>query len=334
MKGSTPIPPVEIGGTLIHPGKRGRVELPAARLPTGSPLSIPVEVLHGRRPGPRLWLTAAIHGDELNGVEIIRQVLAACSPRHLAGTLIAVPVVNGYGFITQSRYLLDRRDLNRSFPGSSRGSLAAQLARLLMREVIEGSDYGIDLHTGSGDRTNLPQIRGNLEDPDTRRIAAAFGAAVSIHATVRDGSLRAAATERGVRVLVYEGGEARRYNRIAVDAGTRGILQVLSELGMRNGPPPSTPSPPESRTTSWVRAGKSGLVRIEVTPGAQVEKGDRIGIIANAFGDKGLVVKARTGGVVIGVTRQPMVNRGDALVHIAELLPPSGAFPEDGNPHR
>lgn len=314
-------PPIRVGTLEVPPGERGRLELEAARLATGSPLGIPVEVVHGRRPGPRVWLTAAIHGDELNGVEIIRQVLAEVTPARLRGTLIAVPIVNVHGFITESRYLPDRRDLNRSFPGSARGSLAARLAHLLMHEVIEGADVGIDLHTGAGDRTNLPQVRCNLDDPGTRRLAIAFGAPLVVHASLRDGSLRAAATGGGARVLVYEGGEARRFNADAIEAGTRGVLRVLGALGMWNGAVAPHPPPLESRSTRWVRAGRSGLVRLTVEPGMQVTKGAGIGVIKDAFGDRVLRVRAPISGLVIGQTRQPNVNRGDALVHLAEVRP-------------
>jgi predicted deacylase len=319
-----PRPPITVAGTQIEAGTRGRVELPAARLATGSPLGIPLEVVHGRRPGPRVWLTAAIHGDELNGVEIIRQVLSELNPRNLLGTVLAVPIVNVHGFITESRYLPDRRDLNRSFPGSARGSQAARLAHLLLTQVVNGGDVGIDLHTGSAERTNLPQLRANLEDPDTRRLAVAFGAPVMIHASVRDGSLRAAATAAGARVLVYEGGEARRFNRVAIDAGTAGVLRVLQVLGMRGAGAARTPPPAElleSSSTRWVRAGRSGLVRLDVEPGSRVEKGQRIGVIKDAFGDRRLRVSAPETGIVIGMTRQPNVNRGDALVHVARVRP-------------
>lgn len=313
-----------MAGVRVMAGSRARAELPAARLATGSPLGIPLEIVHGRRPGPRVWLTAAIHGDELNGIEIIRQVLGELNPRHLSGTVLAVPIVNVHGFITESRYLPDRRDLNRSFPGSARGSQAARLAHLLLTQVVQGGDVGIDLHTGSAERTNLPQVRANLEDPETRRLALAFGAPVMIHATVRDGSLRAAATAAGARVLVYEGGEARRFNRGAIDTGTAGVLRVLQALGIRGGAPPRPPAPAElleSTTTRWVRAGRSGLARLEVEPGDRVEKGQRIGVIKDAFGDRRLRVRAPEEGIIIGMTRQPNVNRGDALVHVAQVQP-------------
>ncbi|MFW6198438.1 MAG: M14 family metallopeptidase, partial [Acidobacteriota bacterium] len=161
----------EIGGERVAPGETRRLDLPVARLPTQQMLSLPVKVLHGSRPGPRLWLSAAIHGDEVNGVEIIRRVLDAVRPEELAGTVVAVPIVNVFGFVQQSRYLPDRRDLNRSFPGSRRGSLAARLARLFLTEVVERCSHGIDLHTGSLHRSNLPQVRGDLDDPETRRCA-------------------------------------------------------------------------------------------------------------------------------------------------------------------
>lgn len=314
--------PVEVAGERIGPGERRRIELAAARLATGSSMFLPVEVVCGARPGPRVWLSSTLHGDELNGIEIIRRVLAETSPRRLSGTLIAVPIVNVFGFITESRYLPDRRDLNRSFPGSARGSLASRLAHLLMTEVVDGCDYGIDLHTGSDDRTNLPQIRANLEDARTRKLALAFGAPVVIHSEVRDGSLRAAAAGQGARVLVYEGGEAHRFNRPAIEAGTTGILRVLKALEMRTtAPPPPEASPLESRSSAWIRAGRSGLARLEVEPGSRVTKGQTLGVIQDAFGDRILRVKANRSGIVLGLTRQPNVNRGDALVHVAEVIP-------------
>jgi len=312
--------PIQVGGATIAPGRTQRVELPAARLVTGRAMAIPVEIVRGRRPGPRVWLSGAVHGDELNGIEIIRRVLTGITPGRLRGTVLAVPIVNVWGFITESRYLPDRRDLNRSFPGSPRGSLASRLAHTFMTEVVEGCDYGIDLHTGTDERTNLPQIRGDLSDPETLRIARVFRASISIHATVRDGSLRAAATARGARVLVYEGGEAGRFGRNAVERGVEGVLRVLTALGMIDGPTPGPGRPPESLETTWTRAGRSGLFHLEVEPGDLVRKGQRLGIIQDAFGERRLQVKSRVEGLVIGLTRHPLVNRGDALVHVARLL--------------
>jgi uncharacterized protein len=320
MSGASEWGEIEVGGAAIAPGQRKRIELPAARLATGSAMSLPLEVLHGRRPGPRLWLSGAIHGDELNGIEIIRRVLELVSPGRLRGTLLAAPIVNVFGFITESRYLPDRRDLNRSFPGSPRGSLASRLAHLFMTQVAEGCDYGIDLHTGTDARTNLPQLRADLSDPETLRLARVFGATINIHAGLRDGSLRAAATGRGARVLVYEGGEAGRFGRDAVERGVAGILRVLAFLEMTRDAALPGPEPLTSLETAWIRAGRSGLAHLEVHPGDRVRKGQLLGRIQDAFGERVLQVRSRTDGLVIGLTRHPLVNRGDALVHVARVL--------------
>ena len=226
------MPDITIADTPVSPGRRQRIEIPVAKLPTETWMSILVDVVHGSAPGPCLWLSAAIHGDELNGVEIIRRVLEQVTPDKLHGCLISVPIVNVFGFIEQERYLPDRRDLNRSFPGSSTGSLAARLANLFMTEVVSHCTYGIDLHTGSNHRANLPQIRGNLVDPETRRCAEAFAAPVMIHAETRDGSLRHAATAKGIHVLLYEAGEPMRFDADAIEIGTEGVMRVMAAFNM------------------------------------------------------------------------------------------------------
>lgn len=202
-----------IGGTAVSPGSRVTIDLPMARLYTHNEITLPVHVVHGRRAGPVFFVCAAVHGDEINGVEIIRRLLKIKALNHLKGTLLAIPIVNPFGFIQRSRYLPDRRDLNRSFPGSSKGSLAGRLAHLFMTEIAERCDFGIDLHTGSNFRTNLPQIRACLNDSQTRELASAFGAPVIVPSVLRDGSLRGAISELGKPVLVYEGGEASSLTR-------------------------------------------------------------------------------------------------------------------------
>jgi len=316
--------PVEIAGTTVAPGRRRLIEVPVARLPTTTRFNLPIVVLNGQRPGPRLWLSAVIHGDELNGLEIIRRVLEVLRPRRLAGMLLAVPVVNVFGMVTETRYLPDRRDLNRSFPGSPRGSLAAQLANLFMSNVVAASDMGIDLHTGSDHRFNLPQIRGDLEDPATLRLAQAFGAPVSVHSPLRDGSLREACRRRGIPVVVYEGGEADRFNETAIRAGVDGVLRVLADLGMRpDDEPPPAAATTVVRHTHWVRARRTGILRSPVRAGQRVARGDLLGIIADAVGDSRATMKAPFEAVVIGNTQHPLVNRGDALWHLADLDPAS-----------
>ncbi len=311
---------VEIAAEKIAPGKRHHIELPVARLPTQTMLSLPITVVNGLESGPRLWLSAAIHGDEINGVEIIRQVLEAIDPKKLRGTLIAVPIVNVFGFIEQSRYLPDRRDLNRCFPGSASGSLAARLAHLFMSEIVSNSTHGIDLHTGAIHRTNLPQIRANLKDEETYNCAKAFGAPIMVHSSTRDGSLRQAATTRGIPVLLYEAGEALRFDRFAIKVGVEGILRVMEGLNMYALPFSSTPViPVEVSQTKWVRASRSGLFRIKVSLGETVEKKQVLGIISDAMGETNIKVRSSIRGIAIGYTQNPLVNQGDAIVHLATV---------------
>lgn len=311
---------IEIGGVSIPPATRKRLEIPVAGLPTQTMLSLPVAVVNGTHPGPIVWLSGAIHGDEVNGVEIIRQVLKQVKPKQLTGTLIAVPIVNVFGFIEQSRYLPDRRDLNRSFPGSPRGSLAARLAHLFMTEIVSRCTHGIDLHTASGHRINLPQIRANLQDSETERCARAFGAPVMIHASTRDGSLRQAASKRGIPVLLYEGGEALRFDPDAIDAGVQGILRVMACLGMYSCAIASEAKSPLSvQKSQWVRASRSGILRLRIQLGQQVEKKQSLGAIADPFGETTSQVYAPCQGLAIGYSQNPLVNQGDAIVHLATL---------------
>jgi len=321
-------PSFTIGDLDVTAGRSAIGELPVSRLVTGTQVSIPVHVFHGRHDGPVVWLSAAVHGDEIGGVEIIRRALGAVDPKTLAGTLVAVPIVNVHGFLAGDRYLPDRRDLNRSFPGSPNGSLAARIANLFMAEIVERCDVGIDLHTGSDHRTNLPQIRADLDDDRTRDLAIAFGAPLMMHAKLRDGSMRAAATSTGSTVLLYEGGEAWRFDRAAIDAGVTGVGRVLTRLGMLeaadepmalDGSVAARP-PAESRSSSWVRVRRSGIALIHVELGQIVERGEVIATVRDAVGRQLSRTRASRSGMVIGHTQQPLVNQGDAIIHIAELL--------------
>ncbi|MBP0019157.1 MAG: succinylglutamate desuccinylase/aspartoacylase family protein [Cyanobacteria bacterium SBLK] len=302
------------------PEKRQRIEIPVARLPTQTLLSLPVTVIHGREAGAILWLSAAIHGDELNGVEIVRQVVGHIRPENLSGTLITVPIVNIFGFLQQSRYLPDRRDLNRCFPGSPKGSLASRLAHLFMEEIVNRSTHGIDLHTASDGRTNLPQIRANLEHEETYRFAREFGAPVMMHSNTRDGSLREAAGQKGIPVLLYEAGEALRFDRNAIRIGVEGVFRVMAALEMLS---PIAIDPVsesvEVHSSKWVRASRSGILRLSIALGEKVEKWQAIGTIFDAFGEKTVSVRANLTGLVIGYAQNPLVNQGDAIVHIAML---------------
>jgi predicted deacylase len=320
----------EIGPVRVRAGRKQALALPITRLVTGADVDLPVRVVHGRQDGPTVWIDAAIHGDEAVGVEVIRQVLADLDAKKLRGTVIAVPIVNVLGFMNGDRYLPDRRDLNRSFPGSRRGSLAARIAHLVMTEVVAKCEVGIDLHTGSDRRTNLPQIRADLEDARTRELSLAFGAPVMLHARLRDGSLRAAAREAGAKVLLYEAGEAWRMDAWAVEAGVRGVRRVLAHLGMVD--PLEGDSPPttlESWRSGWVRARGTGMLHLEAELGQHVTRGQRLGGLFDSFGKRVRLVHADRDGVVIGRTEAPLVSSGDAVVHLAEVTEaPDRSAPE------
>lgn len=201
-----------MNGERVAPGERRTIAIPLSRLSDHTRISLTSHAIHGRKDGPVMFVSAAIHGDEIIGVEIIRRLAAIKAINRLRGTLILAPVVNAYGFVSLSRYLPDRRDLNRCFPGSDKGSLAAQLAHTFMTEIVGRAHYGIDLHSGAVHRDNLPQIRADLDDPDVAVMAKAFGASIMLNANLRDGSLRAAAKDVGCKILLYEAGEALRFD--------------------------------------------------------------------------------------------------------------------------
>jgi hypothetical protein len=231
-----------------------------------------------------------------------------------------VPIVNGFGFIGHSRYLPDRRDLNRSFPGSARGSLAAQLAHVFFTEVVARSQFGVDLHSAAIHRTNLPQIRADTHHEGAYRLARAFGAPIIVHSGLREGSLREAAQRRGVPVIVYEAGEGLRVDELSVSVGMRGILRVLAELDMiRRSRTPALREPVLSTASRWVRAEESGLFRPYRATGDQVKTGEVIGVIGDPFGERETPIKANCAGIIIGRANIPAINQGDALFHIAKV---------------
>jgi len=312
--------PITIGDTTVNPGQRVSINLPIANLYTSTSLHMPVKVLCGRRAGPVLFVSAAIHGDELNGVEIIRRLLKRRALKSIRGTLIAIPIVNVHGFIDQSRYLPDRRDLNRSFPGSAKGSIASRLANTFLKEIVLKSDIGLDLHTGAIDRANLPQIRANLDDPRVPDLAKAFGAPVVVNAMLRDGSLRACAAGHDIPVMIYEAGEALRFDELSIRAGIRGIFQVMRELDMLpKGDRVRRSDAVIARATSWVRASTSGIVTGAVALGTRVKENDRLALISDPLGDHEEAITAPFNGIVIGSSRLPLAHEGDALFHLADF---------------
>lgn len=315
-------PPFRIAGQEVARGSRALIDVPMPKLSSHTSLSMPVHVVHGKTDGPCLFVSAAIHGDELNGIEIIRRVLATKSVARIKGTLVAVPVVNAYGLIHESRYLPDRRDLNRTFPGSDHGSLAARLAHLFMEEIVKRCSHGIDLHTGAIHRTNLPQIRANLDDEETARLARSFGVPVLLNASLRDGSLRAAAGEFGIPMLLYEAGEALRFDELSIRAGVAGVINVMRALSML---PPSkrrsssTREPFVARRSNWVRTPESGMLVTVVALGARVSKDDVLGYIDDPYSGTRHSIHSNAEGVVIGRLELPLVHEGDAVYHIARF---------------
>ena len=310
---------VIIAGKGVKPGQRTTINIPVARLYTHAEMNMPAHVLRGKKDGPSLFVSAGIHGDEILGVEIVRRLLKLKKLEHLRGTLIAVPVVNVYGFLDQSRYSPDRRDLNRFFPGSEKGSLTSQLADIFMNEVVENCSHGIDLHTASNHRVNLPHIRASLDDSENLRLSLAFGAPVVLNANRHEGSLRSAVEDQGIPMLLYEAGEALRFDEVGIRVGVRGILAVMRAIGMlpAGRHTKSRIEPVVARSSVWARAPVSGIFHSRVALGSKVTRGSNLGIIADPFGENEVDIPSPESGVVIGRLNLPLVHRGDALSHIA-----------------
>jgi predicted deacylase len=312
--------PIEIAGVTIQPGSRQTIDIPLPSFYTHSSACMPVHIVHGRKPGPCLLICAAIHGEEINGVEIVRRILSHKFLNRINGTVIAIPVVNVFGFVSKSRYLPDRRDLNRAFPGSVKGSMSSRLANILMTVIVPHCTQVIDLHTGAVHRENLPQIRAKIRDEaETEEMARAFGVPVILNSELIDGSLRMAARDLGIPVLLYEAGEALRFDEVAIRAGVKGILGVMSHLGMRK----KSRRHRQTKTlvansSRWIRASQSGILRSIVAIGAKVESGDVIGYINDPMGENSEPLVSPLSGIVIGKTNLPLVFEGEAVFHIAD----------------
>ncbi len=318
--------PFELGGATIAAGTSETVDLPISRLSTRTEINMPVRVMHGARPGPTLFVSAAVHGNEIVGVEMIRRLLNNVSIKRLQGTLLCVPVVNAYGFTAHSRYLPDGRDLNRVFPGSARGSLAAQLANVFTEEIIKRSDYGVDLHSAGVNRENLPQIRVSPGNVKASALADIFGAPAIITSPLRPGSLRQTADENGCAMLLMESGEALRFDEFAIRIGVRGILRVMAhlEMGVRKQTALAA-LPIRSDGSRWVRADEGGIFRAIRKTGDMVSEHEQIGYVSDPFGDHDTPVLAPLTGLIIGRSVMPVVNQGDALMHIARVAVPGTA---------
>lgn len=310
---------LSIAGEDIHPGERRQLALTVAKLYDFTDMKIPVEVVRGTAEGPVLFVSAAIHGDEINGVDIVRRLLKHRALKSIRGTLIAIPIVNVFGFNEKSRYLPDRRDLNRSFPGAQHGSLASQVAYIFRTEIVNQCTHGIDLHTGAIHRTNLPQIRADISNSANLELATAFGAPVILNASPRDGSLREMVDDKNIPMLLYEAGTALRFDRHAALLGVEGILNVMRHIGML----PSSTHPAKvfepfiAKSSQWLRAPISGMFITRKKLGDRVARDEKIGFITNPFGDYEYAILAPVDGIIIGYSVLPLANEGDGIYHIA-----------------
>ena len=311
----------ELNGCEIPAGTRMTVDLPVSVLSDHTPVAMSVHVIHGRLDGPTVFVSAGVHGDEVIGVEIVRRLLRAPNLKGLRGTLIVIPIVNAFGFINHSRYLPDRRDLNRSFPGNAAGSLASRLADLFLNEIVARCDLGVDLHSAAIHRTNLPQIRISPDNPRTAELAEVFGAPVILQSPLREGSLRGAAHAIGKDVLLFEAGEGLRFDEMSIRAGVAGILRVLRHLDMVSAKGIAKPKAPSQYCASskWLRAPAGGLLRTFRADGDVVAKGDLMAAVSDPFGEQEEEILAPFSGIVIGRAMMPVVNEGDAIFHLARV---------------
>lgn len=312
---------LNIAGNEILPGERKRFEIPVATLFDYTQLNIPIEVIRGTNDGPTMFISGAIHGDEIIGTEIVKRVLERKELEKISGTLICIPIVNPFGYNNNIRYLPDRRDLNRCFPGSPDGSLAARMAHTFLNEIVLKCDCGIDIHSAAIHRTNFPQIRLELELSEEMKLANAFGAPVILHSPLRPGTLRKAAQEKGVKILLFEGGEALRFDDHAMGVCVNGIINVMRAIKMlpRKKNPSTVYTVAVAKSSHWIRANTSGSLNIIKKLGSFVQAGDLLGVISDPFGARKVSVLASKPGIIIAIVTMPLVNRGNALFHIATL---------------
>ena len=307
--------------TDLEPGASADLRVRLSERYSGAPVEAPLHVSRGPEPGPTVCVTAAVHGDEINGTGAIRHLIRDRAPKLTAGTLVLVPVVNMPGFERHTRYLPDRRDLNRCFPGKADGSLAARLAWSFFERIIRHCDWGIDLHTASVRRTNYPNVRADLNHDGLAGLARAFGAEVVVHGAGPRGSLRRAATRSGCPTLILEAGEVWKVEASVLEVAVRGVSNCLRYLGMVQGSPKPAASPVEIRVTRWVRAEEGGFLEFHVRPGERVAAGDAIATATDLLGETRSVMTAEETGVVLGMTTMPSVFPGDPVYHLGLIEP-------------
>jgi len=307
---------VNIAGQHLRPGEFKEIIINIARLPSRTQIDTPIYAFRGLEDGPVLALTAGMHGDEINGMEIVRRILDLGYNRVKRGTVICMPIINIYGFLNYSREVPDGKDVNRSFPGSKNGSLASRVAYHITHDIIPYIDYGIDFHTGGAMRTNYPQIRCVMADEKNVKLAHAFHAPFTIDSPFRPHSIRQQAAKLGKNIIVYEGGESLRFDQQAIEDGIAGTLRLMKHLHMID----EAPAPKEANkiiwNSSWARAQHAGLFQSTIKSGDLVNKGQTVGTITDPFGEFKETVKSPSTGYVVGLNNHPVVNAGDALLHI------------------
>ncbi len=328
-----PWAPLELLGKSVAPGEKRRLSLAATESFAGGSVPIGVSVARGVAPGPTLCLMGGVHGDELNGIEVVRRSLEEANPDELAGTLIGAPIVNVHGFRRGSRYLPDRRDLNRYFPGSRRGSSAARIAYALFENVIRRCDALVDMHSGSFWRTNLAQVRGDVNDPEVLRLLRGFGSPIVLHHAGRAGTLRRAAVEVGIPAVTYEAGEPMRFQRDEIERGVAGVRSLERALGMLATPASAADAdgaalPPEPEVlvrSRWVRVDDGGILTSEVRLGDRVPEGALLGRVIDPIDGHRVEVRSPLAGLVIGIAQDQLVIPGFAAYHLA--MNPSASEP-------
>jgi len=310
---------LKIGGKVINAGEVQEILLKISEFYTAQPVNIPVTVVRGVEEGPRVFLTAAIHGDELNGVAIVRTIMTELDPTRLKGTVLCTPVLNRWGFLSHSRYLPGRRDLNRYFPGDPQGNLARRVAHKIFTEIVQHAEYGIDMHTAGAGRTNLAHIRGDLGNEKIRRMAKAFGTEIIMDRPAAGGTLRASATRAGVPTIILEAGETFRFQRHMVSRGVAGVRNVLGDLGMIEHVVREPRFQVIVKVSEWIRAERGGILDIRVRPGDLLYEGSDVAIVSTPFGREVTHLKSPLTGLVIGITTIPLVQPGDPICQIAKL---------------
>ncbi len=310
---------LRIAGRVVGRGESADIHLKFSESYLGTPVTIPIHVINSNRPGPRVLITGTIHGDELIGLGIVRQLLYGTPPKLKCGTLVCVPVVNVYGLENHSRYLPDRRDLNRCFPGIRDGSPSSRLAHDFFNEVVLQCDYGIDFHTAAVRMLNYPNVRADMNSEAVRGLARAFGSELIVHGRGPVGSFRRAACEAGVPTIILEAGEVWKLTPDVIGVGMRGIMNVLKWLKMIDGTPERPLFQTTIKKTSWIRADHGGIMGFQVPPGDLVEQGQELATNYSVFGAEHNVLTSPFGGVVLGMTTMPAVKPGEPIYHVAEL---------------